>query len=258
MKTTQFKKLAVKSALKAGVYIKKSLGKVKSVHYKGEINVVTNVDKKAEEIIVHTIGAAYPNHNFLAEENKYSKKKSGFTWIIDPLDGTTNFLHGFPVFCVSVALAFNNEVLTGAVYDPTRDELFVAERGKGAFLNGKKIHVSRVRHMKKALLATGFAYDINKELDNNVANFAKFLKQAQAVRRAGSAAIDLCYVACGRFDGFWERGLHPWDVAAASLILKEAGGKATGFKGKKFSIYDKEILASNSKIHSGMAGIIRR
>ena len=255
---TRFGKVATRAALKAGKYIEKSLGKVKSVHYKGEINVVTNVDKKAEKIIVHAIKKAYPSHNFLAEENSYPRKKSDFTWVIDPLDGTTNFLHGFPVFCVSVALAFKNKVIAGAIYDPIRNELFYAEKGMGAFLNGKKISVSNVKKLKKSLLATGFAYDVRKEADNNIDNFARFLKKAQAVRRAGSAAIDLCYVACGRFDGFWERGLHPWDIAAASLMVNEAGGKITGFTGSKFSIFDKEILASNSKIHSQMTKVFPR
>ena len=258
MQKSHFKKVAIDTALKAGDYIRKNIGKAKDVRYKGEINIVTDIDKKAENIIVNTIRKAYPSHNFLAEEETYTKRNLDFTWIIDPLDGTTNFLHGYPVFCVSIALEYKGKFLIGVVYDPTRNELFYAEKGKGAFLNKKKIHTSGVNNIKKALLSTGFAYDVKRTLNNNINNFAKFIKASQAVRRAGSAAIDLCYVACGRFDGFWELGLHPWDSAAASLIIEEAGGKVTQFDGSKYSIYDKEILASNSKIHSQMLKILSK
>lgn len=257
MQKKRLRETAICAALKAGEYIKKNIGRVKKVRYKGEINVVTDIDRKAESIIVNTIRKAYPAHNFLAEESAYAAKRDlDFTWIIDPLDGTTNFLHGFPVFCVSVALKRKNTLLLGVVYDPTRNELFLAEKGKGSFLNKKRIHVSRIKEIKKALLATGFAYDVNTVNDNNIDNFTRFISASQAVRRAGSAAIDLCYVACGRFDGFWEQGLHPWDTAAASLIVEEAGGKVTRFDGSKYSIFDKEILASNSKIHSRMTHIL--
>jgi myo-inositol-1(or 4)-monophosphatase len=255
MQKSHFKKLAVNTALKAGAYIRKKVGRVKDVRYKGEINIVTEVDKKAEGIIISAIKKSYPSHDFLAEESAAAltpKKASEFKWVIDPLDGTTNFLHSFPFFCVSIALEYKGRLLVGAVYDPARDELFHAEKGRGAFLNKKKIHVSRTAVLKKALLATGFAYDVKRVMDNNLDNFAKFIKASQAVRRAGSAALDLCYVASGRFDGFWESGLNPWDSAAAALILEEAGGKITRFDGSKYTIYDKQILASNSKIHSQM------
>ena len=253
-----FKKVAIDSALKSGAYIRKCVGRKKSVRYKSEINVVTGVDKKSEEIIIETIKKAYPRHDFLAEEATYARKGSDFTWIIDPLDGTTNFLHGFPFFSVSVALAYKGRVTIGVVYDPMREELFHAERGKGAFLNKKRIRVSKIKNIKRALIATGFAYDIKKARNNNIANFVKFLKTSQAVRRAGSAALDLCYVASGRFDGFWEFRLNPWDTAAGILIVEEAGGRTTKADGSKYTIYDKELLASNSRIHSKMVRILAR
>ena len=161
-------------------------------------------------------------------------------------------MHGFPFFCVSLALARRGKIILGIVYDPTREELFYAERAKGAFLNRKRIRVSAVRRLKKALVATGFAYDAKRAGNNNVPNFVKVLKASQAVRRAGSAALDLCYTACGRFDGFWEFYLNPWDTAAGILMVEEAGGKVTKIDGSAYSVYDKEILASNSKIHREM------
>ena len=252
MKTAHFKKVAVNTALKAGGYIKRNLGRVKRVRYKGETDVVTEIDRKSEELIVGAVSKSFPCHGFLGEERGYKGRESEFRWIIDPLDGTTNFLHTFPVFCVSIALAYKNDILLGVVYDPTRDELFHAEKGKGAFLNKKRIRVSRIRDIRKALLATGFAYNVREARKTNIRNFTKILKTAQAVRRAGSAAIDMCYVACGRFDGFWEYYLHAWDTAAASRIVEEAGGKITKLDGKKFSVYGKEMLASNSKIHAQM------
>ena len=258
MKKDHFKKVAISAALKAGSFIRDNIGKAGRVHYKGEINVVTEIDKKAERIIVDTIRKKYPGHDFLAEEKTYKKKGAGFTWIIDPLDGTTNFLHGFPVFCVSIALEHKGKIITGVVYDPMRKELFCAGIGKGSFLNNKRIRVSKVREMKKSLLATGFAYNVKKVRNNNINNFTRFIKESQAVRRPGSAALDLSYVACGRLDGFWELCLSPWDTAAAALILSEAGGSLTRFDGSEFTIYDKEILASNSRIHSQMIKVLSK
>ena len=263
MQKTQFKKVAIDAALKAGSYIIKKVGKVKNVRYKGDINIVTEVDKKAESIVVNTIKDKFPCHNIIAEEGSYEKRScssraSEFSWFIDPLDGTTNFLHGFPVFCVSIALAYKNRIILGVVYDPTRPELFYAEEAKGAYLNKKRIHVSKIRNIKKAMLATGFAYNVRQARNNNINNFIRVVKSVQALRRAGSAAIDLCYVACGRFDGFWELCLHPWDTAAGLLIAEEAGGKVTKMDGSKYNIYDKDILASNSKIHSQLQRILQK
>lgn len=256
METSHFKKVAVHAALRAGNYIRKNIGKTKVIRYKGEINIVTDIDKKAESVIVEAIRREYPSHHFLAEETSYKGSDLDFTWIIDPLDGTTNFLHGFPFFSVSVALSHRGNVVMGVVYDPTRDELFHAEKGKGAFLNRKRIHVSKVKVLKKALLSTGFAYNVKRVKNNNIDNFVKFMKASQAVRRAGSAAIDICYVACGRFDGFWELYLHPWDTAASTLIVKEADGRVTTFDSSKYNICSKEILATNSKIHAQMVHVL--
>ena len=258
MKNSIYIKTAKKAALKAGSYILKRLGKIKEVRYKGEINVVTDVDKKAERIIVDILSSSFPSHTFLAEENTYapSNKASDFKWIIDPLDGTTNFLHGFPAFCVSIALEYKSKVIVGVVYDPSRDELFYAEKNKGAFLNSERIRVSKVKQLKKALLTTGFAYNVLWARSNNINNFTNFIKNSQAVRRIGSAAIDLCYVACGRFDGFWELYLNPWDTAAGVVIVEEAGGKITKLDGSKYNVYAPEILASNSKIHSKMLKVL--
>jgi len=260
LKKSTYIKIAKKAALKAGSYILKRLGKIREVRYKGEINVVTDVDKKAERIIINAISSSFPSHTFLAEENTQasSNKSSDFKWIIDPLDGTTNFLHSFPVFCVSIALEHKGEIILGVVYDPSQDELFYAEKNKGAFLNNKRIRVSKVKQLKKALLATGFAYNVGRARNNNIDNFVNFIKNSQAIRRAGSAAIDLCYVACGRFDGFWELYLKPWDTAAGVLIVEEAGGKITKLDGLKYSVYAAEILASNSKIHSKMLKILSK
>ncbi|MBL7158122.1 MAG: inositol monophosphatase [Candidatus Omnitrophica bacterium] len=248
----------MEAALKAGAYIKRNVGKHLSVRYKGEINVVTHVDKNAERIIVERIKKSFPCHAILAEEKNYAKVQSDFKWIIDPLDGTTNFLHGFPFFCVSVALFHKEKPLFGVVYDPEKNELFTGECGKGAYLNRKRIGVSKIRELKKSMLVTGFAYNVKSARNNNIENFTRFLKASQAVRRAGSAALDLCYVACGRFDGFWELYLNPWDMAAGALILEEAGGKITQFDGSPFTVYDKELLASNSKLHSQMIRVLQR
>ena len=230
----------------------KYLGKIKSIDYKGEINLVTEADRRSEKVILNIIKDNYPDHRILAEETGESGSSSSFKWIIDPLDGTTNYAHGYPCFCVSLAVEHEGEVLYGVVYDPVKDELFTAEKGKGAFLNGKEIKTSSTKQLDQSLLCTGFPYDIRDDMDSNILNFRTFLMKAQAVRRDGSAALDLCYTATGRFDGFWEQKLFPWDVAAGSLLITESGGKLSNFKGEIFSIYDKEIVASNGIIHNQM------
>jgi len=256
MQTDNFLKVAIRAAVKAGDYAAGKMGRTKSVRYKGDINVVTDVDKRCEDIIVSTIRKNFPRHNFLAEENDYPERNKDFLWIIDPLDGTTNFLHSFPFFCVSIALLRRGEILAGCVYDPIRKELFCAEKNKGSFLNKKKIHVSKIREVKKALVATGFAYNVKNAKNKNIANFVRFLKASQAVRRAGSAALDLCYVACGRFDGFWEFCLNPWDTAAGVLIVDEAGGRTSKVDGSDYSVFHKELLSSNSRLHAQMVNIL--
>ena len=246
------KRVALKAVKEGSAILMKYFGKIKSIDYKGEINLVTEADQRSEEVILSIIKDSYPNHRILAEETGESGNSSSFKWIIDPLDGTTNYAHGYPCFCVSLAIEYEEEVIYGAVYDPVKDELFTAEKGKGAFINGKAIKTSSTKQLDQSLLCTGFPYDVRDDMDSNILNFRTFLMKAQAVRRDGSAALDLCHTAAGRFDGFWEQKLFPWDVAAGGLLVTEAGGKLTNFTGGIFSIYDKEIVASNGLIHDQM------
>lgn len=224
--------------------------------FKDAFNIVTEVDRKTEEIIIKILKKHFPGDSFLSEEAGNEEGASGRKWVIDPLDGTTNYAHGFPVYAISIALEENGKPLFGAVFDPERDELFTAERGRGARLNGKPIKVSETTKLEKSLLATGFSYKLRELKDNNIAHFEDFLFASQAVRRPGSASLDLCYVACGRFDGFWELELNPWDTAAGWLIVKEAGGEVTTFNGGRYNPYIKEIVASNGKIHKEMSRIL--
>ncbi|MDX1412265.1 MAG: inositol monophosphatase family protein [Nitrospirales bacterium] len=222
-----------------------------------DVNLLTEADLKSEEVVIKTLNHAYPSHQILSEEKGlHPSSDQRFKWIIDPLDGTTNFAHGFPMYNVSIGLEYEGTRLIGVVYDPTRNELFVGQKDHGATLNGSSIHVSATAQLDKALLVTGFAYDVHTVPDNNLKEFCHFTLRARGLRRTGSAAIDLCYVACGRFDGFWERSLHPWDTAAGTLIVEEAGGKVTHYKGEPFSIYGKEIVASNGIIHQEMVSAL--
>ena len=252
-----YRSIAIKAALKSGRFIKSSVGKIEKISYKGRDNIVTDVDKKAEAMIIRDILAAFPDHSILSEESAPRPGSDSYKWIIDPLDGTTNFAHAFPFFCVSIGLEVDGAMQVGVVYDPMRHELFVAERGKGAYLNNKKRHVSKTAKLTDSFLATGFSYGLKRK-DRNIANFTKLLTRTLAIRRAGSAALDLCYVACGRFDGFWEMDLHPWDSAAGMLIVQEAGGKVTRFDGSRYLPYDKSILSTNGFIHDGISGILSR
>jgi len=251
-----YKKTAILAALRSGFFVKKSVGKIGKISYKGRINIVTDIDKKSEDMIIGSIRRAFPSHSILSEESRPRKGSSEYKWVIDPIDGTTNFAHSFPFFCVSIALEEAGRSILGVVYDPMRDEMFVAEKGKGAYLNKSRICVSKAGKLSKAFLATGFSYKIKNAKDNNVCHFENFLMKAMAIRRAGSAALDLCYVACGRFDGFWELDLKPWDSAAASLIVEEAGGLVTKFDGSEYSAYIGETLATNGLIHSQMVKVL--
>lgn len=252
------KGVAVKTIRQAGLCLKENLGKANKVEFKGAVDIVTEADKKSEALIISELQKNFPGHGILTEESAEIISASEYKWIIDPLDGTTNYAHGFPFFCVSIGFEASGKVVFGAVYDPILDELFTAEEGKGAELNGRPIKVSSVSSLDRSLLATGFPYDLRTAKENNLDHFSNFTLRAQAIRRAGSAALDLCYVASGRFDGFWEMRLRPWDVAAASLIVKEAGGEITDFSGGPFSIYGKECLASNGLIHNEMLDILRK
>jgi len=239
-------------ALGAGDILKKSFNHSLNVRYKGRIDPVTDVDVRAEKYITGKIRKKFPGHDVLGEEGVASRAKSAFQWVIDPIDGTVNFTHGFPVYCVSVGLLVDGEPHLGAVYDPEREEMFWSVRGTGAWLNKSRIHVTSEKRLERALLATGFAYDIGTAKRNNLGYFARMAKKAQGIRRPGSAAIDLCWLASGRIDGFWELKLHPWDTAAAVVMVDEAGGKITRTNGKPYSIFDKDILASNGYLHRVM------
>lgn len=249
--------IARNAARRAGKIQTERLNSGFKVERKGEIDLVTEVDLACEEAIISAIREAYPTHAFLAEEKGEQDGGSPYLWVIDPLDGTTNYSHGFPFYCASVALSHGGDVLVGAVYDPTRDEMFHAVRGRGAFLNGKRISVSRTGDMISALLATGFPYSIKTTTRNNLKEFAAFAMRAQAVRRPGAAAMDLCYVACGRLDGFWEFHLKPWDMAGGALIVTEAGGKVTQSDGTPLDLYKPDIVASNGSLHEQMLETLR-
>jgi myo-inositol-1(or 4)-monophosphatase len=253
-----FRELAVKAAKKAGDILRENLEKIKRIDYKGRLSLVTDIDRLAEERVLGIIREKYPSHDILTEERRMEEKGSQYKWIIDPLDGTTNYVHRYPRYCVSIALERDGKVILGVVYDPVPDELFLAEKGKGTTLNGKRISVSKIDKLDKSLLATGFPYDRRERADEYLKIYREFMVNSQGVRRDGSAALNLCYTANGRFDGFWEEKLAPWDVAAGSLILTEAGGKVTDFKENRLDIYEKEILASNRKIHKEMEEILNK
>lgn len=250
---------AIQTARDAGRVLADRFGRVLQITHKGDINVVTESDLAAERLIVERIRSHFPRHTILAEESGTSVVHDGesseYKWIIDPLDGTVNYAHGYPCFCVSIALERAGEIIVGVVYDPVRDELFAAERGAGATLNGRHIRVSETEDLNRALLCTGFPYDV-RERNDFARHFANFIMHAQAVRRDGSAALDLAYVACGRFDGFWEEGLFPWDVAAGVLLIEEAGGRVSHYDGSRFDIYTPPIVVSNGLVHEAMMRVL--
>src|SRR3954471_529154 len=226
---------------------------------KGTIDLVTEVDIAVERMFRAMIAERFPDHQVLAEEmGGAATAPAGPCWVFDPIDGTTNFAHGLPIFCSSLALEIDGVAEIGAIYDPTRKELFTAERGGGAYLNGRPLRVSSADTLVDALLVTGFPYDVHERVDEIVGLFAAFVGRARAVRRLGSAAIDLCYVAAGRMDGFWESDLKPWDIAGGALIVSEAGGTVTSMTGQPFSSRGRHVLASNSHIHPAMLEVIRR
>ena len=246
---------SIELAREAGGVLKHYMDREKQVELKGRANLVTAADKESEALIIRRIRERYPNHAILAEESGASGAGEG-KWIIDPLDGTTNFAHQYPFFCVSIGFERNGEIVCGAVYDPCRDEMFSGARGLGSFVNGNRLRVSDVSKVGNALLLTGFPYGVREKVRLAMTHFEAFVIESQAVRRGGSAALDLCYTAMGRCDGFWELDLHPWDTAAGRVILEEAGGRVTDYKGNPFSVYMREIVASNGKIHGEMMGIL--
>jgi myo-inositol-1(or 4)-monophosphatase len=243
------------TAREAGALLREKIDEQHTIRYKGEINLVTEVDHLSEALIVERIRGAFPDHGILAEESPEVVNGSDFRWIIDPLDGTTNYSHGYPAFCVSIALEAQGEIRLGAVYNPMLDELFTAEKGAGAFLNGRRLRVSQTAELSRSLLATGFPYDIREDRNNNINYFVSMILNTQAVRRAGSAALELAYLAAGRFDGFWELKLMPWDIAAGWLLIEEAGGTVTDLNGAPFDLHSRHILASNGLIHDEMSRV---
>lgn len=240
---------ARQAALTAGAILRNGFGKRKDISYKGRIDVVTNVDFESEKAVLEIIRERHPDHDIVTEETHLSQTGSPYRWIIDPLDGTVNYAHNFPFVAVSVGLEIAGEPSVGVVYNPIGEELFHAVKGGGAFLNGDPIAVSETTDLEKSLLATGFGYDIRENPRNNLAEFSHMAKTAQGIRRPGSASLDCCYVAMGRFDGYWELTIQPWDIAAGIIIIREAGGRATTWTGEPLTPFDKEIVSSNGRIH---------
>ncbi len=250
---------AIETARDAGQMLLEKFDRGIAIHKKGDIDLVTAADLASEALIIERIKSYYPRHSILAEESGEAViigDGTTWKWIIDPLDGTTNFAHGYPCFCVTLAIEHEGEIVIGVTFDPTRAELFSAERGRGASLNGKPIHVSKAEQLSESLIVTGFPYNFKSRPDF-ARNLTEFLLNSRGVRRDGSAAIDLAYVACGRFDGMWEEGLNPWDMAAGILLVEEAGGQVSGYDNSKFSIYTPPMVASNGLIHSQMLNILK-
>jgi myo-inositol-1(or 4)-monophosphatase len=249
---------AVEAVVRAGDVMMESFGRDIRVDKKGTIDLVTEVDVSIERAFRRLIGERFPDHAVLGEElGGASVVPAGPCWVFDPIDGTTNFTHGLPIFCASLALEIDGMAEVAAVYDPSRRELFSAERGGGAYLNGRPIRVSHARELVDAMLVTGFPYDVHARVEEIVGLFGAFVGRARAVRRLGSAAIDLCYVAAGRMDAFWESDLKPWDIAAGTLIVEEAGGRVTRMDGATFSSRAPQVLASNGLLHEAMLAVIR-
>ena len=248
---------AIEVARDAGQLLLEKFDRNIKVSKKGDINLVTEADLASEALIIERIKSYYPKHSILAEEsgNAVTNGEDTWKWIIDPLDGTTNYAHGYPCFCVTLALEHDGEIVIGITFDPTRNELFAAERGRGASLNNKPIRVSATETLGDSLIVTGFPYDFKRREDFS-RHLTQFLLNSRGIRRDGSAAIDMAYVACGRFDGFWEEGLNPWDMAAGVLLIEEAGGLVSGYDGSKFSIYSPPMVASNGLIHPQMLKVL--
>jgi len=248
--------IAVEAAHLAGSYQRHRFSSSLEIDMKGDKDLVTEVDRESERLIITHLLSEFPDYNMVAEESVYPQGNSPFRWIIDPLDGTTNFAHSFPWFCVSIGLENAGEIVAGVIYNPMHDELFTAIRGGGAFINGRRLHVSSRSPLRSTLLGTGFPYDCASDPANNFANFICFQKAARGIRRAGAAALDLAYVAAGRLDGFWELKLKPWDVAAGVLMVREAGGTVSSYDGAPYDIYTHCIVASNGLIHDEMITLL--
>jgi myo-inositol-1(or 4)-monophosphatase len=248
---SNFLDVAVEAAREAGSILLAEFGRPQAIGYKGEVDLVTEADRRSEAAIVARLRSYFPKHAIVAEEGGGQQSQSSYRWYVDPLDGTTNFAHGYPFFCVSIGLSEGEELLAGVVYNPLNGEMFTAVRGEGAYLNQKRIEVSRIERLATSLLATGFPSQKRSE-NPNIEYYWKFTLRSHGVRRDGSAALDLAAVACGRFDGFWEFGLNPWDTAAGVLLVREAGGMVTDFAGRPYALGGAQLIASNRRIHGEM------
>ena len=246
---------AISAAKEAGEVLRDAFGREQAVRHKGTVDIVTEADERAEAVIREILLGAFPSYGMLAEEGGGLAGEADARWIVDPLDGTTNYAHGLPIFCVSIALEKAGEVVLGVVHDPAREETFIAERGNGATLNGEPIRVSDTGELIGALIATGFPHD-RTEMPEALDLFGRFAVLSRGMRRLGSTALDLCYVASGRLDGYYERGIWAWDIAAGSLILEEAGGKVTNYRGGKLDLDNREIVASNGRLHPPMTKLM--
>jgi len=256
---SEFLGTAFRASMLAGEVVLNNLGRISpnDIDIKQASDFVTTIDKESEKIIIDTIKRKFPGHHFLAEESLKEAQTSEYRWIIDPIDGTTNFIHGYPVFSISIALEFNREIIMGVIYDPLREEVFTAEKGKGAFLNGKQLKVSGVNDLANGLVTTGFPFRKRGLIDNYLMLFKKIFNRVSDIRRAGSAALDLAYVAAGRCEAFFEIGLSPWDIAAGSLLIKEAGGIVTDFGGGSDYLSTGNIVAANPAIHGEILNEVR-
>lgn len=243
---------ATKAALVGGLVTMKYFKRLKQVSSKKGAGLVSEADRESEAIIKDIVLSRFPHHQFLGEEGGMTSGASQYLWHVDPLDGTTNYIHGFPFFCVSIGVEVNGELEVGVVHAPLLKQTFVASRGGGAFLNGKSISVSQASKIEDSLLATGFSYSGRKLIKSEMRDFENLSQSARGIRRAGSAALDFCMVACGVFDGFWERGLSSWDTAAGTLLVREAGGLVTDFKGKAFDLKQSSVVAANPKVHKAL------
>jgi len=253
----KFLAAAIEAALRAGAIQRARYGQRISVEHKGVLDLVTEVDRACEDAILDVLRSRFPDHDVVAEETASARTGSRHVWFVDPLDGTTNFAHGYPFFCASVALAVDGTVVAAAIHDPLRDELFSAERGSGAHLNGRRLAVSGAGDLLSSMLVTGFPYDLRDDVEGALRLFRRFIAEARAIRRDGAAALDLAYLAAGRIDGFWEEKLKPWDMMAGKLLVEEAGGRVTRFDGSPTLARADEVLASNGRIHDAMLAVVR-
>jgi myo-inositol-1(or 4)-monophosphatase len=254
----EYAAVAAQAVLEAGAIQKARYGQAIEVRHKGEIDLVTEVDRACEDAILAILRGRFPRHDIVTEETALERTGSRHVWFTDPLDGTTNFAHGYPVFCSSVALVVDDEIVAGAVYDPLREELFTAERGGGAHANGRRLAVSERSELIDALLITGFPYDLRSDVAGKLRMFNRFMGHAQAVRRDGSAALDLCMIAAGRADGFWEERLESWDMMAGILLIEEAGGCVSRFDGSPVGRHADELVAAGARLHPAMLEVLRQ